>query len=511
MDRNIKTQIDKIISFFNAGDYKKVFELSNILLKKNPELDFVLNIVGLCYQKLNDYNKAEKFFLQAININKKNINALTNIANNYKYKLDFQTADEFYQKTLNINADHLSALLNYGNLKFLINDNQEGLKLLKKASTINNSLIPIHLNLAIIYQSLGDFKNAIKHLDKINDLDPTFTRSDKMKSVLINYSENEKHLKDMKLKLKDLDLNDDQKIYLHFGISKAFEDCKNYKEAFKYVQLGNSLKFKNSNYDIKFDRKKNEEIKKIFNKINFNNLSNTNEKSEPIFIVGMPRSGTSLIEQIISSHKKVQGLGELNFFNNIANKEFLKNDIFSHSNLNIENVKNISKKYNFILENFQIDTVKFTDKTLLNFYWIGLIKLCYPNARIIHCKRNPKDNLFSIYKNLFDHEGGWCYEEKNLVEYYKIYNDISNYWNDKISGFIYNIEYENLINEPKTQISNLLKFCDLEWDNDCLEFYKNKTTIKTLSVKQARNKIYKSSINSFENYKEISEDLFKSL
>ncbi len=511
MDRNIKTQIDKIISFFNAGDYKKVFELSNILLKKNPELDFVLNIVGLCYQKLNDYNKAEKIFLQAININKKNINALTNIANNYKYKLDFQTADEFYQKTLNINADHLSALLNYGNLKFLINDNQEGLKLLKKASTINNSLIPIHLNLAIIYQSLGDFKNAIKHLDKINDLDPTFTRSDKMKSVLINYSENEKHLKDMKLKLKDLDLNDDQKIYLHFGISKAFEDCKNYKEAFKYVKLGNSLKFKNSNYDIKFDRKKNEEIKKIFNKINFNNLSNTNEKSEPIFIVGMPRSGTSLIEQIISSHKKVQGLGELNFFNNIANKEFLKNDIFSHSNLNIENVKNISKKYNFILENFQIDTVKFTDKTLLNFYWIGLIKLCYPNARIIHCKRNPKDNLFSIYKNLFDHEGGWCYEEKNLVEYYKIYNDISNYWNDKISGFIYNIEYENLINEPKTQISNLLKFCDLEWDNDCLEFYKNKTTIKTLSVKQARNKIYKSSINSFENYKEISEDLFKSL
>ena len=204
MDKNIKAQIDKIISYFNAGNYEEVFNLSNILLKKNPELDFVLNIVGLCYQKLNDFEKAEIFFSRAININKKNINAITNIANNFKYKLDFNKADEFYQKSLNINPDHVSAILNYGNLKFLINDYENGLKLLNKALHINDKLIPVHLNLAIIYQSLGDFKNALKHLDQINDLDPTFTRSDKMKSVLVNYKEEDDHLKDMKSKLDSL-------------------------------------------------------------------------------------------------------------------------------------------------------------------------------------------------------------------------------------------------------------------------------------------------------------------
>lgn len=511
MDRNIKTQIDKIISFFNAGSYKEVFELSDILLKKNPELDFVLNIVGLCYQKLNDFDKAEICFLRAININNKNINATTNIANNFKYKLDFDKSDEFYQKSLNINSDHISALLNYGNFKFLINDHKSGLELLNKALSINEKLIPVHLNLAIIYQSLGDFKNALKHLDQINDLDPTFTRSDKMKSVLVTYKEGDNHLESMKSKLNNLDLNDDQKTYLYFGISKALEDCKKFEESLKYIQLGNNLKFKNSNYDIRFDADKIEKIQKIFDKVDFDYLSNKDEKLKPIFIVGMPRSGTSLVEQIISSHKKVQGLGELNFFNNIANKEFLKKDIFNHHDLNTENIKYIANKFDSILKNFNIKVEKFTDKTLLNFYWIGLIKLCYPNAKIIHCTRNPKDNLLSIYKNLFDHEGGWCYEEKNLVKYYKIYNKIISYWKTKIPNFISDIKYEDLINEPKLHIKDLLKCCDLEWDDNCLEFYKNKTSIKTLSVKQARNQIYKSSVDSFKNYKNISKDLFKSL
>ena len=511
MDKNIKTQIDKIISYFNAGNYKEVFDLSNILLKKNPELDFVLNIVGLCYQKLNDFEKAEIFFSRAMNINKKNINAITNIANNFKYKLDFDKADEFYKKSLDINSNHVSAILNYGNLKFLINDYKNGLDLLNKALNINDKLIPVHLNLAIIYQSLGDFKNALKHLDKINDLDPTFTRSDKMKSVLVNYKKEDGHLKDMKSKLDSLDLNDDQKIYLYFGISKAFEDCKNFEESFKYIQLGNNLKFKNSNYDIKFDTDKIEKIQKIFDKIDFDYLSNTDEKLKPIFIIGMPRSGTSLVEQIISSHHKVQGLGELNFFNNVANKEFLEKNIFNHYDLNIDNIKFVTKKFNSILKNFNIGTEKFTDKTLLNFYWVGLIKLCYPNAKIIHCTRNPKDNLLSIYKNLFDHEGGWCYNEENLVQYYKIYNKIIDYWKTKIPNFVSDIKYEDLINEPKLHIKNLLKYCDLEWDDNCLEFYKNKNSIKTLSVKQARNQIYKSSVDSFKNYKNISKDLFKSL
>jgi hypothetical protein len=117
----------------------------------------------------------------------------------------------------------------------------------------------------------------------------------------------------------------------------------------------------------------------------------------------------------------------------------------------------------------------------------------------------------SIFKNLFDHEGGWCYNEKTLIQYYKNYIDIMIFWKKLFGKEIYEIEYEELIKNPKPNIEHLLKFCNLEWDNKCLDFKNNKTAINTLSVKQARNGFYNSSINSFSNYVNLDSQLFKGL
>lgn len=509
MKNDLNLQIQKLVNFFNAGNYNKVLELSKNLIKKNPNFDFVFNIAGLCYQKLNDFENAEVFFVRSIDINKKNVNALTNLANNYKYKINFKKAKEFYIKALATKPKHLPALLNYGNLQFQLNQNQSSLELLLEALEINQETIPVHLNLAIVYQSLGEFDKAINHLKKINELDPTFTRSDKMMSLLINYEDEDEHLEIMKDKLKNLELNKDQKIYLYFGIAKGFEDKKIYEEAFKYIELGNNLKHKNSNYKIEEDVKKIEYIKNLFNEFNFEENLILENKLKPIFILGMPRSGTSLVEQIISSHKNVEGLGELNYFNNLSN-----NEIISKNNNNFdlsESIKIIKQNYTEIIENYDVKKKIFTDKTLLNFNWIGLIKLCFPEAKVINCLRDPKDNCISIYKNLFDYEGDWCYNEKNLIHYYKLYSEMINFWKKKIPKFIYEIKYENLISDSTNQIKNLIKYCDLDWDQDCLNFYNNKNSIKTLSVKQARNKIYNTSVNSFKNYNKYSKNLFKEL
>ena len=465
----------------------------------------------MCHQKFNDFENAEIFFMRTLDINKKNVNALTNLANNFKYKINFKKAKELYLKALEIKPKHLPALLNYGNLEFQLNQTQNALKLLLEALEINKDTIPVHLNLAIIYQSIGEFDKAINHLKKIDELDSTFTRSDKMMSLLINYKDKDKdnHLDKMIEKLKNLNLSDDQKIYLYFGIAKALEDKKEYKNSFEYIKLGNNLKHKNSKYKIQNDVAKIQSIKSFFKKYNFEKNHIKQNKYQPIFILGMPRSGTSLVEQIISSHKNVLGLGELNFFNNLSNSEiFFKNkDSFDLE----KSVKHINQNYINIIESYKIEKKIFTDKTLLNYNWIGLIKLCFPNAKVINCLRNPKDNCISIYKNLFDHEGDWCYSEDDLVQYYKLYLEIISFWKEKIPNFIYEIQYENLIIESNTEIKNLINFCDLEWDEGCLNFYNNKNSIKTLSVKQARNKIYHTSINSFENFNKYSKDLFKNL
>ena len=509
MSSDSKLEIQKLVNLFNAGDYKKVLQLSKNLIKKNPYFDFVFNIVGLSYQKLNDFDNAEIFFIRSIDINKKNVNALTNLANNFKYKINFERAKELYLKALEIKPKHLPALLNFGNLEFQLNQNQNALKLLLQALEINKDTIPVHLNLAIIYQSIGEFDKAIDHLQRIDELDPTFTRSDKMMSLLINYEKKDDHLKRMQEKLKNLELSNDQKIYLYFGIAKALEDQKKYGESFEFIELGNGLKHKNSNYKIEDDLKKIDDIKNFFKKFDYNKIFIKKNEHKPIFILGMPRSGTSLIEQIISSHKDVEGLGELNFFNNLSNSEvFLKNN----NNFNLEeSIKHINQNYIDIIKNYRIKRKTFTDKTLLNYNWIGLIKLCFPEAKVINCLRNPKDNCISIYKNLFDHEGDWCYSEKNLIQYYKLYSEIISFWKEKIPNFIYEIKYENLIKDSNIEIKKLIKFCDLEWDENCLNFYNNKNSIKTLSVKQARNKIYKTSVNSFDNFSKYSRELFKTL
>jgi len=329
--------------------------------------------------------------------------------------------------------------------------------------------------------------------------------------MLINYNAQSEHMEEMKQKIKKFDLTDTQKIYLFFAISKAHEDQKNYKDAFDFIKKGNELKYKISNQNIKLELDKSKKIKKVFANYKFNNNSlNTGEKT-PIFIIGLPRSGTSLIEQIVSAHSQVTGLGEINIFNNITNNEFLEKQTYDNCNINLVNTTNLKKKYKEIVECFDLKTNFFTDKTLLNFNWIGMIKLCFPNAKIIHCKRNKKDNLLSIFKNLFDHEGVWCYNEKTLIQYYKNYIDIITFWKKLFGKEIYEIEYENLINNNETEIRNLIDYCDLEWNDKCLNFYQNKNVVKTLSTNQVRQPIYNTSLNSWKKYEKYLEPLIESL
>ena len=157
------------------------------------------------------------------------------------------------------------------------------------------------------------------------------------------------------------------------------------------------------------------------------------------------------------------------------------------------------------------NTERTTDKLPINFLWIGLIKLILPESKIIHCYRNSKDNIFSIYKNHFP--GGkvtFAYDLKETIEYYNLYFDLMNYWNSIFPNFILNLKYESLVENLDTEIKNILKFCNLDWSINCLNFHENKKPIKTASDTQVRSKIYKTSIDYWKNYKKyLNADLDK--
>ena len=224
-----------------------------------------------------------------------------------------------------------------------------------------------------------------------------------------------------------------------------------------------------------------------------------------IFILGMPRSGTSLVEQIITTHSNVFGAGELSQLSKIINESLMDNGALSYEKINklIENESfaiQLRMDYYNYLKRFNASETFITDKAPLNFRWIGIIKILFPSSKIIHCSRNPKDNCLSLYKNFFEGGLNFSYDQKELGTYYNIYLSLISFWKKQFPDYIYDAKYEEIIGNPNNEIKNIINFCDLNWEEDCLQFHKNKTPIKTLSTVQARKPIYKSSINSFEKF-----------
>ena len=225
----------------------------------------------------------------------------------------------------------------------------------------------------------------------------------------------------------------------------------------------------------------------------------------------MPRSGTSLAEQIISSHKDVYGAGELNYLGESINKHLINNNKFTFDKIDKTELKKLSliqEEYYEKTSTFSYDERFLTDKAPLNFKWIGFIRILFPNSKIIHCERDPMDVCYSNFKNSFQSSSlAFCYNIQKLGGFFKIYKDLMTFWNKMFPNDIYNLSYEKIISDQENETKKLLKFCDLEWDPSCLSPHKNKKTVATASLAQVRTPIYKSSIKKWENYSEELSEL----
>jgi tetratricopeptide (TPR) repeat protein len=366
------------------------------------------------------------------------------------------------------------------------------------------------------YQALGRFEESKKYFESVLKINPKFTRADRSLSMSLKYDINNPHLKIMENKIKDQSLNNSQKVELYFGLGKAYEDIKNYKKSFENYKLGNKIKRDAIKYQINDDVKLFENIKNSFSNINFQNLENVGNKSNKmIFILGMPRSGTTLVEQIIANHKSVYGAGELRDLTQIIKENFLVNDkIKFPEKFNIKDqnfFSNMGTKYLENLDRYNTNKNHITDKAPGNFKWIGLIKLILPKSKIIHCTRDPKDTCLSLFKNYFEGELNYSYNLEEAAKYYKLYQNLMEFWKQLLPDFIYDISYEKLVENQEFESRKLLNFCNLDWDKNCLTFYRNKRGIVTASFAQARKPIYKNSVKSWQNYKNELLPMFKIL
>ena len=375
--------------------------------------------------------------------------------------------------------------------------------------------------LAASYLGLNNYEQASNCYAKILSIDPSHVGAHKLTGSLIKYSndneESMKHIKEMEEVDKQINNQDLlKKVDISYALGKSYEDLKNYEKAFHYLSKANQLKFDKKGSNLEAEKKAIRNIIKIFEGIDLKNSNIEPQEKKIIFILGMPRSGTTLTEQIVASHSEVYGAGELIYLQQVLKKNFVNDSKYEKQR--IIDFQNLAK--NIIFEEYlnYFNLYKFkekiiTDKAPQNFRLIGFIKLFFPNSKVLHCFRNPKDNCLSLYKNTFASDMmNWTNKQEDIAEYYNLYSEIMSFWKDKIPEFIHDVEYEKLVENKEEEIKKILKFCDLDWDEKCLSPEKNsKTPIKTVSIAQARQPIYKTSLNNSNNFDKYLGNMYNIL
>ena len=480
-------------------------------LSINPDYADAHNNIGIIYHEMGKLNEAIKCYEKAIAINSENAEAHNNLGVTLNKLTQFHKAVKFYEQALSINPNYDEAYFNLGVTLDKMGQSDEALNSYKQALVINPDYADAYNNIGNIRQQLGQFDEAFSsyvHALAIDHDNAVFHRN---LALMKNYKKGDTQLMKMQSLLSSNNLSQSERINLCFALAKAYADLEEKDELFKVLNEGNQLRKKELNYSIEKDLENHSLVRKMFISSIENSSSYDPLTISPIFIVGMPRSGTTLVEQIISSHHKVYGAGELSVLDNLIAP--IMNDYVTHNNsLSEKNFLLIRQRYSNNLSNLNASESIITDKMPTNFKNIGFILKAFPEAKIIHLKRDPMAICWSIYQRYFPAEGiGFAYDMKDLGQFYNSYTEMMVYWHELFPSQIYDISYEDLTINQEKETRKLLKYCELEWDENCLNFHVNKRAIKTSSSLQVKEKMYQGSSEVWRKYEDQLKPLINTL
>ena len=551
--KNLKKKIKE-----NPKDLESLFQLSLILAKSrklNLAKDYLIKAIeiepnflaalvnlGNIEKELGNLVQSINFYKKVIKINPNYVNAYYNLGIVYFELGDLKSSEISYRQAIKIKPDYINAHYNLAKLSQELGNLNDSINFYKTVIKLNPNFVGAYNNIGLIFAELGRFDEAIKsynkaieikpdHANSYNNLGLALTELGNFDNAITYYKkalryepENLAHLYYLKiLENKTIDLKEKNKIYKiikskkkeyknlaygHFLIAKYDQKNKNYKKEFNNLIKGHDfyLKSQNNSFSKNINYWLNE-LPKIRDlsyehsiRLNQNDLSNI----RPIFIVGVPRCGSTLVEKIIASGKNKILMGEeagvLQLFfhkNGIVNKKLITNNDINDFN------RGLTQLYKERVLTINKDNLIFTDKSLENFFYIGLIKQIFPNATIINCKRNALYSIMSIIKNNLS-KMSWAHNLKNIFDYFDIYFHTIDFFKKKYPGFIYDLELDKLINNPINESKKLFQFCNLEWSKECLEFYKRKDIVsKTASNIQIRKPIFKNKKNKYYEYKQF--------
>ena len=391
----------------------------------------------------------------------------------------------------------------------------EAVKSLEKALALKPDYAEAHNNFGIIFKELGQKDEAVRSFEKALSINPEYAKVYRQLVSIKKYTASDPQITQMKSILSKGDLSQSDRMHLCFALVKVYEDLGKQDELFKFLDEGNRLRKQELNYSFDMDQITCSVIKKLFSdspSIVEKSFSYEASTIRPIFILGMPRSGTSLVEQIIASHHAVYGAGELHTLNNIITPIVKDHSTNNMNSLSEKNFLYIRQQYLDSVSRLNVPEKVITDKMTLNFRWIGFILTAFPEAKIVHLKRDAMAICWSNYKHYFSGRGlGFPYDMDDLAGFYGLYTDLMAFWHQLFSDKIYDICYEDLTTNQEEETRKLLEYCELDWDEKCLNFHTNKRAVAIPSALQVRQKMYQGSSEVWKKHEAYLQPLIKAL
>lgn len=387
----------------------------------------------------------------------------------------------------------------------------------EKAFALDGNLISAYNGLGTMRMEQGAIEEAEASYRKALEIDPDKIETRFNIALVKKFKPEDPDLAHLEAKAKNLDsLPVNKAMQVHFALGKAYDDVEDYDRAFPHFLKGCRLKRSRINYDEAEMAKTGLMVRQIFDVSFIRKLRRAGDPSTlPIFILGMPRSGTTLVEQIVSSHPVVYGAGELRDVVVVANEAGGKTG--GHYPANMESIPRVAMtrlgtRYVERLRQRAPDAERITDKLPANFLLLGFIHLMLPRAKIIHVMRSPLDTCLSNFTRLFGRNQFQSYDLRELGLYYAEYARIMEHWRTVLpEGAFLDLRYEDLVADTETQTRHIISYLGLEWDDACLAFHESKRQVRTASLTQVRQPIYKSSIGRWRRYERFLSPLIEAL
>ena len=475
----------------------------------NPNFAEAHYNLGNMYKELGRLDKAKVRYNQAIALKPDYADAHNNLGAILKGLRRFDEAEASCRLAIELKPDYAEAHSNLGGTLRGLGRLDEAEASYNQAIALKPDYTEAHYNLGVTLQELGRLDEAKARYNQVIKLKPDYAEAYRMLALMKKFDAQDEQYSKMRELYLDKNISDEQRCHINFGLAKAYDDLGDFEKAFTHYEEGNALRKKLLNYNINQDVELFRQIKSAYQQIELYSLESEKFPKDltPIFIIGMPRSGTTIVEQIISSHSQVTGAGELPYaaqFGSAIAKGLSKVDR--------EVLLNFRNKYLEKLKKHSSSKFLITDKMPQNFRYIGLLAAVFPEAKFIHVKRNPAAVCWANYKQYFVSKNlGYCYALDDVVSYHKLYVNLMKFWTDTLKNRIYDLDYESLTINQEDETRQLINHLNLDWDGNCLSPQNNKRRVATASNLQVREKLYQGSSQQWQNYQPFLNGSFDAL